>query len=452
MLKVTIRLQRLSKFNGINEQAFAKLIKKVHKRLPEDCPQEFLEELQKFAGHVEKSFRDHAEKLHNLKEALEALLGEPILMDFDETLAEQQQEESEVVDEIPVLRELVLDAYQPGKIHRIKLAIQEDELSEFIVVPIIIAKGLYDGPVLGITSALHGNELNGVPLIFRLFREIAVDKLRGTLIAIPVLNPPGYQRRQRGFFDSQDLNRLFPGKPDGNCGQVFVHNILEKIVKKFEFHIDLHTASFGRVNSLYVRADMLHPMSHQMALLQHPQIIVHNTAPDGSLRSAAMGLGIPSITVEIGNPLVFHTPFVENALYGVENVMKWLQMQDFDEISTEASEPREQLSDVPHRPATPKEREAQEIHTTVCARSKWIYAGHGGILRVPPKVNTWVTKGDVLAYVQNLFGDIIKTYRCELDGIVVGKSTNPICSTGDRIVHIGYIEDEFPTKADDGHT
>ena len=99
----------------------------------------------------------------------------------------------------------------------------------------------------------------------------------GTLVAVPVLNPPGYRRRQRGFSDGADLNRLFPGKPDGNCGQVFVHNVMHKLIRHFEDHIDLHTASFGRINLLYVRANMLNALTHTMAMLQHPQIIVHTT-------------------------------------------------------------------------------------------------------------------------------------------------------------------------------
>lgn len=85
---------------------------------------------------------------------------------------------------------------------------------------------------------------------------------------------------QRNFHDGQDLNRLFPGNPNGNCGQVYAYNIVNSIICKFNYHIDLHTASFGRVNSLYVRADMNNRITHSMALLQEPQIIVHNTAPD----------------------------------------------------------------------------------------------------------------------------------------------------------------------------
>ncbi len=70
-----------------------------------------------------------------------------------------------------MVRELVLDSLPPGKVTRIKLAISVDEMGEWISVPVLVAKGHFAGPVLGLTSALHGNELNGIPLISSLPRD-----------------------------------------------------------------------------------------------------------------------------------------------------------------------------------------------------------------------------------------------------------------------------------------
>jgi predicted deacylase len=220
--------------------------------------------------------------------------------------AKQELEEIVVDDDYPTFTEMRLSSFPPESINRFRLVLAYDGLAEPITVPVIVVKGRFNGPVLGITAALHGNELNGIPLIHKLLRELELDALSGTVVAIPVMNGPGFLRHQRGYFDGVDLNRLFPGKPDGNCGQIYVYQCMQKIVRHFNYHIDMHTASFGRVNSLYVRADMNNRMTHQMARLQEPQIIVHNTAPDGSLRSAAMKLGIPSITVEIGDPSRIH--------------------------------------------------------------------------------------------------------------------------------------------------
>mmetsp|Transcript_25639 Transcript_25639/g.72586 ORF Transcript_25639/g.72586 Transcript_25639/m.72586 type:complete len:549 (-) Transcript_25639:398-2044(-) len=454
LVRRNFAFKRLSKFCEINHEGMKKFIKKVVKHT-DDAFVDDLTRLRVMSDKVDVARTKHSVALDECKTKLEEIANsDDTPLEFDEHAASELMNQVEIEDDVPIVRELILESLPPGKVTQLKLGIQMDEMGEWIAVPVLIAKGKFEGPVLGLTSALHGNELNGIPLIFRLFREIDVDTMSGTLIAIPVLNPPGYQRRQRGFHDSQDLNRLFPGKKDGNCGQVYAHNVVEKVIKKLDYHIDLHTASFGRVNSLYVRADMLNPLTHMMAMLQRPQIIVHNTAPDGSMRSAAMALQIPSITVEIGDPLQFHNHFVGRSLSGVENVLSWLNMQSFDddEGSTTAEG---------HRPMSPRRSAASrrsvsstadDEKTTVCSRSFWIYSKHGGVLRVKPSVNTWVEKDQVIAYVQDLFGKIVCTYRAPADGIIVGKSTNPICSTGDRIVHLGVVEAKFPKKADDGHT
>jgi predicted deacylase len=139
-------------------------------------------------------------------------------------------------------------------------------------------------------------------LIHQLFRELDIRSLAGTLIAIPVLNTPGFLRHQRGFSDGKDLNTVFPGKPKGNCSQTYCFNLLEKIISKFNFLIDLHTAGYGRANSIAVYVDMNDSIAHQMARLQDPNIIIHSAGQDGSLRAAAIKLGIPTITIEMGDP------------------------------------------------------------------------------------------------------------------------------------------------------
>jgi predicted deacylase len=117
-----------------------------------------------------------------------------------------------------------------------------------------------------------------------------------------------------------------------SCGLLTVACVNDGDANRSNDVVDLHTASFGRVNSFYVRADMNDPMTRRMAFLQHPQIIVQcvsalscrketaplsyfvpttsNTGPDGSLRGAAAQLGINAITVEIGNPHTFQLRYL----------------------------------------------------------------------------------------------------------------------------------------------
>ncbi|KAJ2736373.1 hypothetical protein IW152_000933 [Coemansia sp. BCRC 34962] len=327
---------------------------------------------------------------------------------------------------VPTVSELDLGSFPVGEISRVWIALAEDGMGLPIRVPVIVAKGSVEGPVVGITAALHGNELNGIPLIHRLFDEVLPAKLHGTLVAVPVANSPGFLLSQRGYTDGTDLNRVMPGKPNGSSPQVYAYNLMHRIIRHFDYLLDMHTASRGRVNSLYVRTNLLDSRTARMARLQNPQIIVHNTSPDGSLRGAAMQRGIPAITVEIGDPSRFQKRFVKNALIGVTNILSQLRM-------------------------IPDEANASEFEPVVCTRSFWIFAKSGGILTVHPDVNTWVRSGDLIATIHSVFGDLEEEYFAPQDGIIVGKHVDPVCQSGNRILHLGVVENELPAVVDDGH-
>ena len=105
-----------------------------------------------------------------------------------------------------------------------------------------------------------------------MFREIKCDELSGIVVAVPVANVPGFLRTQRGYLDNADLNRLMPGKKNGTAAQSYAYALMDRIVYCFNYLIDMHTASTGRINSLYVRANMRHPVTARMAFLQNPQV------------------------------------------------------------------------------------------------------------------------------------------------------------------------------------
>jgi environmental stress-induced protein Ves len=188
-------------------------------------------------------------------------------------------------DQVPpaIVRDsLDLKEFKKGAIHTVWINMMKQGLSDWIRVPVIVASGVEEGPVVGITAVVHGNELNGVPCIHRVISDIDVSRLKGTVVAVPCVNVPGYLRFSREFSDGKDLNRYFPGKLGGTASQVYNHNFFTKIVKQLGYLIDLHTASFGRVNSYYVRADMNDPIASVFAKLHQPQIILHNSGQDGT--------------------------------------------------------------------------------------------------------------------------------------------------------------------------
>jgi len=314
-------------------------------------------------------------------------------------------------------REFVLDDFPRGQLSRLYVDLVANGLAQDILLPLLIARGKRDGPVFGLTAAVHGNELNGIRVIHYLIRHIDTKQLNGTVVALVVVNVPGLYRHQREFVDGSDLNHLFPGRPDGNVAQVYAHRIVDRIVNRFDYLVDLHTASFGRVNSLYVRADMTQAATATMAFLQRPQIIVHNPASDHTLRGAAMDLGIPAITLEIGDPQKFQPTYVRSSRIGLRAVLAAAGM-------------------LPRRPV------AEGPEPVLCERSYWMYSDRGGLLEVLPRPTDRVSQGERVAMLRNAFGDVIREYHAPEDGIVIGKSVNPVGQTGARILHLGVVATE----------
>ncbi len=317
-----------------------------------------------------------------------------------------------IKESIKVIDQLNIEQCSKGEITRYWLHLVNDGMGVPIHVPIIVARGIEEGKTVGLTAAVHGNELNGIPVIQRIFREIDVTKLKGAIVGVPVINVPSLLRKKRRFLDGVDLNHIMPGRPDGTVSQVYAWRIVERIIKQFDFLIDLHTASNGRVNSYYIRADMKDETVKKMALLQNAQIIVHNPPNDGTLRGTADDMGIPAITLEVGNPNLFQKGMIRDGLTGIHNFLAYFGFTD-------------------------GEIEEGEEETVLCKKSYWIYVDVGGFLTVHSPVMQHLKKGDVVATVRNVFGDSIKEYYAPEDGIVIGKSVSPVNQTGGRILHLG---------------
>ncbi len=313
-----------------------------------------------------------------------------------------------------VLSDLDLDAFTPGEISKAWLRLASDGLGQPIRIPLIVARGSREGPVAGITAALHGNEVNGVPVIHRLFRKLDPNRLKGTILAVPVANVPAYLLHQRRTDDGVDLNHVFPGRPVGREAIVYANRLFDRVIRKMDVLLDLHTASLGRVNSLYVRADMRDPVTLHMAELQRPQIIVHSPPADGTLRGAAGDVGIPAVTVEIGNPSRIHREYVKRSVTGIRAV----------------------LAD---RGMVPRRELALTEPALRCTRSEWVYTDSGGFLDVKVRVMELVEAGQEIATLTDPFGDLIRSYTAPYDGIVIGHSVDPVASTGARILHLGTL-------------
>lgn len=313
---------------------------------------------------------------------------------------------------IKTKEELKISSLKRGEVHRFQILLSDNSLGVPWRIPVIIIRGHGKGPILGITAAIHGNELNGISTIFKLIEEIDPTDLSGTLVLVPISNVPGYLMNQRNFSDNIDLNRIMPGKNEGAASDIYAHYFTKKIISKFDYLLDLHTASHGRVNSLYLRADIENEKTRTLAYLQNPQIIVKKFDVEGTLRSWANDNGIPAITIEIGNPNAFQHSLIDETLDGIFNTLKYFKMIEgnVEDMITDA---------------------------IVCDQSYWIHSTKGGIIDVLPSLADKVEEGQIIAKVYDVFGQVKEEIIADKSGVVIGKNVRPNCDAGTRVLHLG---------------
>jgi len=294
--------------------------------------------------------------------------------------------------------------------------IYQNAIGTDVLCPFIVLRGAADGPVLGVSAAIHGNELNGIRIIHRLLDTINPKHLSGTILFAPVANVPAFEAGQRRFpEDEKDLNTVFPGKREGTPSQQYALNLKQLFLPKLDYLVDFHTASEGRTNTMYVRVDWQDEDSRRLAEVMQPEIILHGRSGDGTLRNAARKLGIHAITVEAGNPSVFQGRMVTEGEIGLLRVLDSIGMLH---------------DDVP----PPLKREP-----IVCTTSTWLRTTAGGIMDLDFKLGERIAKGQVLARLHDAFGKQIASYHAHKEGVVIGMMAAPVAVPGTRFCHLGTM-------------
>jgi predicted deacylase len=287
----------------------------------------------------------------------------------------------------------------------------ESATGQPVLLPVVVARGAADGPVVGITATVHGNELNGIRIIHNLLDDLDLGRLRGSLVCAPIVNVPGFNLQQRCFSDGRDLNHCFPGKERGVPAEQYARAIARTLLPPCDYLIDLHTASVGRVNTLYLRADLLNPEVRRLALAMNAQIILHIRGADGTLRHAARKRSIHAVTMEAGVPSVFQGRMAFEGEGGILNALVELGLLEGSVRLT---------------------REA-----IICHRSAWLRTTTGGLLKTHFGLGDRVQKGQLLAETLDPFGHAMQAYHAPRAGVVIGMAMNPLAVPGTRFCHLG---------------
>jgi len=299
-----------------------------------------------------------------------------------------------------------------------------------MTIPVHVISGKRPGPRLFLSAAIHGDEINGVEIIRRLLMLPALKRLRGTIIAVPIVNVHGLINHSRYLPDRRDLNRSFPGTDKGSLAARLANLFMTEIVEKSTHGIDLHTGAIHRSNLPQIRANMDHKETEKLARAFEVPVIISSRLRDGSLREAAAEYGIPMLLYEAGEALRFDEIAIRGGVKGIINVMRNLEM------------------------LPPSRRKSKKYIESVVARSSvWVRAPDSGILRSMIPLGHRVKKNTLLGVVADPFGESEVNVTTPYSGIVIGKTNLPLVNEGDALYHIARFEDinEIEARMDEFH-
>lgn len=282
-----------------------------------------------------------------------------------------------------------------------------------VSMPIQVIHGKRPGPKLFVSAAIHGDEINGIEIIRRLIKLPALQRLRGTLLAVPVVNVYGFVNQSRYLPDRRDLNRSFPGSKTGSLAARLAHLFMEEVVARCTHGIDLHTAAVHRDNLPQIRALVDDPETKRLAYAFGSPVILNSDLRDGSLRQAVADLGIPVLLYEGGEALRFNEFAIRAGVNGIISVMRELEMLP---LSRRRKKPR--------------------VEPVVARSSSWVRAPQSGILHSLTGLGSHIRKGDTLAIVADPFGKRTEEIIAPSSGIVVGRTNVPLVHEGEALYHV----------------
>lgn len=287
-----------------------------------------------------------------------------------------------------------------------------------VSLPVHVLHGREEGPTVWLDAAIHGDEVLGIEVIRRVLAQLSPREIRGTLIAVPIVNVIGVMGGDRYLPDRRDLNRSFPGAARGSLAARIAHLMMTEIVDKCDVGIDLHTASDRRSNLPQIRCDLEDEQTRELAMAFGAPVVYHARLRDGSLRSAARERGARVLLYEAGEAWRFDEWAITAGVDGILRVLTTLGMIERPESLTDPEHPSE-----------------------VCFRSGWVRARRTGILSLHVKLGQHVREGERLGELHNSFGRPLALVKADRDGIVLGRTEAPLVNSGDALVHIGALEE-----------
>jgi len=290
-------------------------------------------------------------------------------------------------------------------------------------IPVTLVNGQEGGKRVAITGGIHGAEYPGIEAACRLGAALDPAKVKGSVIVVHVANPPAFFGRSIyvGPLDGKNLNRVFPGDPEGTASDKIAHTIFTNVILGSDYYVDLHggdmieklipfTIFCGEGDAKVVET------SKEMAAAYGIPYAVASGGAGGTYGTTARA-GIPAILAEAGGMGVLDKESVQMHLEGLENLL----------VYTGSIAKGVRLS----------AKGASQKPVTFLGSFPWLRSDTRGILYLTVDVGDRVDKGQPVGAIKDYFGNVLKELEAPETGIVLFRVTSPATNPTDPILAVG---------------
>lgn len=287
--------------------------------------------------------------------------------------------------------------------------------------PVILINGAHEGPTLVVTSGVHGDDLNTIPMTWRIADEVDAAQLRGQVIVVPVVNPVAFEAGTH-LTPTDNKTPSVPGDQHGTLSERIGYHLYHKIVVQADYLIDMHGGSKRSTLAALAGLDGAAPedimqRARGMAQAFNTDLIVEmqpkSEAPPRSMFQIASRSGAPSLIIGMGR-MGFNEEDTERGARGVLNVLKHLEM----------------LDGKPELTVTPRETGSELYH----------YTPYGGGFFPAVEAAQEVQEGDVLGSVFDVFGTEVGRVTAQTKGMVAAIRFYPVVSAGEWVASVARLE------------
>ena len=296
-------------------------------------------------------------------------------------------------------------------------------------MPLIVINGAEEGPVLWLNGCIHGDEPQGPLAIALLTRELDPARLRGAVVAVPVMNVPAFEASRRGNpLDSfsYDMNRVYPGSPDGRYTERLAWAHKEALVAHADMEISIHS---GGDHSYLAPTVFVAPSDLSLELGQAMgkgwPLLLRQPNPKGSPMAELFERGKAAISIEVGG--MSHT--MPDAFRADGRLLAdafWNVLRHYGMVDGEAQY---------------EEEWETGVQVAVLANTSGLWVAEEGFEFMKPS-----KKGDIFARIYNLYGEELEQIKAPCDGKPFGLRTTPATHAGDWAIFFAKLDGKITKR------